>query len=150
MLDYTIEQYIESFPNLTFPKIEGEPTYEQIILIHKLAVENAALVETTRGGSQHGYLAIALDPNTYYILIGTMFMLPTNLGPVPIIAGNTCTAQVATQENVYKEYFREYKEYIKIGKVILQLTTNTFKQKYLHHLHNQYTGYNNTTVLQVF
>ena len=71
----------------------------------------------------------------------------TNPGPVPIIVGNTRIAQVAAQENAYKEYLREYKEYIKIGKAILQLTTNTFELKYLCYLHNQYTGYNNTTVL---
>ena len=79
-----------------------------------------------------------------------MSMPPTNLGPVPIIAGSTRTAQVAVQENTHKEYLREYKEYIKVGKAILQLTTNAFEPKYLRHLHNQYTGYNNTTVLQVF
>ena len=74
-------------------------------------------------------------------------MPPTNPGPVPIIAGTIHTAQVAAQENVHKEYLREYKEYIKVGKATLQLTTNTFEPKYLCHLHNQYTGYNNTTVL---
>ena len=119
MTDYIIEQYIESFPNSTFPKIEGEPTYEKIKQIHKLAAENAASIETTRGGGRHGYLAIVLDPNTYLTLTGTTFMPPTNLGLVPIIAGTTCTAQVAAQENVHKEYLREYKEYIKVGKAIL-------------------------------
>ena len=46
MVDLTIEQYIESFPNSKFPKQGGEPTYEKIKLIHKLAAENVASVET--------------------------------------------------------------------------------------------------------
>jgi len=150
MTDYTIEQYIESFSNSTFPKIEDEPTYEKIKQIHKLAAENTASIETTRGGGRHGYLAIVLDSNTYLTLKGTMFMPTTNLRPVSIIAGTTRIAQVAAQENAHKEYLREYKEYTKVGKAILQLTTNAFESKYLRHLHNQYTGYNNTTVLQVF
>ena len=50
MKELTIEQYIESFPHPTFPKQEGEPTYEKIQAIHKLTAENAASVETTRGG----------------------------------------------------------------------------------------------------
>ena len=50
MVDLTVEQYIESFPNSTFPKQEGEPTYSKIKIIHKLAAENAASVKTTQGG----------------------------------------------------------------------------------------------------
>ena len=49
-------------------------------------------IESTRGGGQHGLLAIALDPNAYYTLTGAMFITPTNLGPVPIIIGNTHSA----------------------------------------------------------
>ena len=46
-------------------------------------------------------------------------MPPVNPGPVPIIAGNICTAAIAVQENTYKEYLREYKEYKAVSKVIL-------------------------------
>ena len=81
MVDLTIEQYVESFPNSTFPKQEGELIYEKIKLIHKLAAENAASVETTWSGGYHGYLAIALDPNTYYTLTESTFMPPANPRP---------------------------------------------------------------------
>ena len=57
--------------------------------MRKLAAENVASIESTRGGSNHRLLAILLDPNTYLALTGTTFMLPTNLGLVPIITGNT-------------------------------------------------------------
>jgi len=150
MANQTIEQYIESFPNSTFPKQEGEPTYQKIKTIHKLAAENAASVETTRGGGQHGYLAIVLDPNTYHALTGATFMAPTNPGPVPVLAGNTRSAAIAAQENAHKEHLREYKEFRAVNKAILQLTTSAFEPKYLRHLYNPYTGYNNTTPLQVF
>jgi len=150
MTEITVEQYIESFPHSTFPKQEGEPTYEKIQAIHKLAAANAASVETTRGGGQHGYLAIVLEPATYTTLTGATFMPPTNPGPVPIIAGNTRTAQVAAQENAHKEHLREYKEYVKVSKAVLQLTTKAFEEKYLKHLCHRLTGYNNVTVRQVF
>ena len=150
MTDCTIEQHIESFPHSTFPKIDGEPTHNTIKQTHKLAAENAASVETTRGGGRHGYLAIVVDPSTYLTLAGTSFMAPTNLGPVPIVAETTRTAQVAAQENAHREHLREYKECIKVSKALLQLTTSAFEPKHIRHLHNQYVGYNNTTVLQVF
>ena len=100
-------------------------------IICKLAAANASLVETTRGGSQYGYLAIVLEPATCTTLTGETFMILTNLGPAPIIAGNTRTAQVATQENADKEYLREHKEHAKVLKATSRLTTSTFEDKYL-------------------
>ena len=76
-------------------------------------------------------------------------MAPTNPGPVPIIAGTTISAAIAAQENAHKEHLREYKECKAVSKAILKLTTNAFEPKYLSHLHNQHTGHNNVTVLQV-
>ena len=58
-------------------------------------------------------------------------MPSTNSGPMPIIAGNTHAVQVAVQENVCEEYLREYKDYVKVGKAILELTTNAFEPKCL-------------------
>ena len=82
-----------------FSKQEGESTYSKIKTIYKLAAENIALVKTTWGGGQYGYLANILDSNTYYILIGQTFIAPTNPGLVSIIARITYTAAIAAQEN---------------------------------------------------
>ena len=76
---------------------------QKIKIIHKLVAENAALIDTTHGGGQHGYLAIVLDPNTYYTLTGETFIAPTNPFLVPIIARITRTATVASKENTHKE-----------------------------------------------
>ena len=106
MTEIAVEQCIESFPHSTFPKQE-ELTYEKTQTIHKLAAANASTVETTRRGGQHGYLAITLELATHTTLTGETFMPLTNPGLVPIVAGNTRTAQVAEQEYVYKGYLRE-------------------------------------------
>ena len=68
MKELTVDQYIESFPNSSFPKQDGEPTYDKVKHIQRLAAENTASVETTRGGGQHGLLAILLEPNTCHTL----------------------------------------------------------------------------------
>ena len=41
----------------------------------------------TRGGGNHRYLAIVLEPNTHHTLIGEVFMPLTNPGPLLIIIG---------------------------------------------------------------
>ena len=150
MVNLIIEQYKECFPNSTFPKQEGEPICEKIKMIHKLAVENEASIDTTRGGRQYEYLAIVLDPNPCHTFTGETFIAPTNLGLVPIIARITRTVTIAVQENAHKEHLREYKEFKAINKAILQLNTNAFELKYLQHLCNPCTGYSNTNPLQVF
>ena len=114
MTEITIEQCIKSFPHSAFPKQEGEPTYNKIQAMHKLAAANTSSIETTRGGGQHGYLAIVLEPATCTTLTGATFMPLTNPGPVPIIAGNARSAQVAAQENGHKEDLREHKEHVKV------------------------------------
>ena len=150
MADITIEQHIESFPHPSFPNQEGEPTYDKIQTMHRLAAANATSVDNTRRGGQHGYLALLLHASPYTTLTGQTFMPPTNPGPVPVISGNTRSDQVAVQDNAHKERLREYKEFKTVGKALLQLTTNAFEEKYLRHLKNKHTGYNNVTVLQVF
>ena len=60
-----------------------------------------------------------LDPNTYHTLTESTFMASINLGLLPIIAGNVCTASIPAQENAHKEHLREYKEYKAISKAIL-------------------------------
>ena len=76
MADITIEQHIESFPHPSFPNQEGEPTYDKIQTMHRLAAANATSVDTTRGRGQHGCLALVLDANTYTTLTGQAFMPP--------------------------------------------------------------------------
>ena len=148
MIELTKEECVESFPNSSFPKQEGEPTYKKIKHIHRLAAKNETSIEIKRGGGQHR--PIVLDPNTHHALTGSTFVAPTNPGPVPVIAGTARSAAIAAQESAHKEHLRECKEHKAVGKAIIQLTTNAFEPKHLSHLHNQHTGYNDVTDLQVF
>ena len=100
--DITVKQYIESFLHTIFPKQLGELNYKKIQKMHRLAVANAASVETTRGGGKHEYLALVLESNTYHTLTGHIFMPPTNPGPSPVITGGLRTAQVEALKEIHK------------------------------------------------
>ena len=125
--DLTVEQYIESFLHSIFSKQLCEPNYEKIQKIHKLAVANAVLVETTRGGGNYGYLAIVLESNIYHTLTGAVFIALTNPGPSPVITGDIRIAKVEALKEIHKITLQEYKEYRAVWKDIKQIVTNTFE-----------------------
>ena len=150
MVDTTIEQCIESFPHPSFTKQEGEHTYDKIQTTNKLSETNAKSGDTTRDRGQHGHLALVLNTNAYNTLIGQIFMPPANPVPVPVIAGNTRSSQVAAPENAHKERLKERNENKAVGKALIQLTTNAFGEKHLRHLKKRHTRLSNVTVLQVF
>ena len=54
---------------------------------NRFVAANEALVEMTRGGRNHGYLAIVLELNAHCTLIDHVFMPLLNLGPSPGITG---------------------------------------------------------------
>ena len=67
MADLTVDKLIENFPNSSFPKQEGKPTYEKIKTKHKLAAENVASIDTTRGGGNHLLLAIVINTHIHFM-----------------------------------------------------------------------------------
>ena len=56
----SVDQIIERFTRSTFPKQHGEPNYDKIHNMHKLAATDAASIKTTRRGRRHGYLSIVI------------------------------------------------------------------------------------------
>eukprot|EP00957_Ditylum_brightwellii_P002747 211192-Ditylum_brightwellii.AAC.1 len=75
----------ERFPQQFIPKISGKLSYSSVKEIHNLLMENAATVATTLGGGNHGHLALVMNPAWYLTLSGgAPFVLPRNLGPIPV------------------------------------------------------------------
>ena len=98
IVDLTIVQCIESFPCSTLSKQEGKPACKKIKLMHK----NEVSIKTARRGDLHRYLAIVLDPIACHTLIRQTFMSPINSGPVPIAAGITRAAAIASQKSLQR------------------------------------------------
>lgn len=96
----SIDDYITSFPYAQLPKIIGPPTYESLKDTRDLLKINAASVPTTRGGGQHGYLALVLPGATYNTLVGAAnaFVPPTNPGETPTIPRNAVGSAIAELE----------------------------------------------------
>ena len=107
----SLEEIIESFTHSMFPKQHREPNCNKIQQTHKLAGTDAASVEITRGGGQHGCLEIfTLTDAECYTLIGGTFVPPTNPGPTPTIEGGLVAVEIAMQQNDHVELLRKWKD----------------------------------------
>jgi hypothetical protein len=52
----TVEEIINGFPNPVLPKIENEPTFEDIQLTTRLLNANSISIPYVEGGGAHGHL----------------------------------------------------------------------------------------------
>eukprot|EP00957_Ditylum_brightwellii_P007305 554938-Ditylum_brightwellii.AAC.1 len=78
----SVEDISKVFPQTFIPKIPGEPDYKQLYKVHRLLMENAALIDTMIGGGLHGHPGLVITPARYLQLTGRPFAPPQNPGPV--------------------------------------------------------------------
>ena len=78
---YSIKNIYSHFEYKELSKIDGEPTLDSILLLHRQVKRNAQCVATTLGGGQLGYLALVLTEEQYNgIPNAEQFVRPTNPG----------------------------------------------------------------------
>eukprot|EP00957_Ditylum_brightwellii_P035806 2714776-Ditylum_brightwellii.AAC.1 len=61
----SVEEIRKVFPKTFIPKISGELNYKNLYEIHCLLMQNAALINTTIGGGQHGHPGLIITPTRY-------------------------------------------------------------------------------------
>jgi hypothetical protein len=66
----TPDKLIAVLSHSTLPKVTGEPTFEDLKIIHRLLNANAMIVYSYEGGGRHGHLGIIVT-NTEYFAVAT-------------------------------------------------------------------------------
>ena len=78
---YSIKNIYSHFEYKELTKIEGEPTLDSLLVLHRQIKRNAQCVPTTLGGGQLGYLALVLTEEQYdSIPNAAPFIRPENPG----------------------------------------------------------------------
>ena len=65
LTSYSIKNIYSHFEYKELKRIEGEPTLDTILLLHRQVKRNAQSVPTTLGGGQLGYLALVISTQKY-------------------------------------------------------------------------------------
>ena len=89
------------FQHKVLTLINGQPSYESLVILSTELKANATSVPSTLGGGQHGHLGTMLSPTRYATIVGTIPWVnpavPTEF--VPPIGGTAAQIEAACEVN---------------------------------------------------
>jgi hypothetical protein len=88
-----------NFPHETLTLISGKPTNTTLQTLQRQLFTNARSVPSTRGGGNHGHLALLLSPEDYLLRVGVPFIIPIHPGPPPEPVGTAAVIGVALRNH---------------------------------------------------
>ena len=65
LTSYSIKNIYSHFEYKELKKVEGDPTLDTVLLLHRQVKRNVQSVPTTLGGGQLGYLALVISKSKY-------------------------------------------------------------------------------------
>jgi hypothetical protein len=80
MTSSTPDELIMGFTHSSFPKVTGEPTFEDLKVIRRLLNTNAMSVSSYLGRGRHGHLGIIMTNEEYFSIAADVFPVPENPG----------------------------------------------------------------------
>ena len=101
----------ESFPHQQLTAIpQGDkPNYVNLKELKQQLNANAMAIPSTRGGGQHGMLALVIPPTTYDALANTQpWVNAVHPGIEPIHANAATAAQITETNRKYKQDLQEF------------------------------------------
>jgi hypothetical protein len=104
-----VENIISSFPKSP-TKIDGKPTYQTLKDLKDTLIENAASIDSARGGGNHGLLGLVVTPAEYIADVDPAhpFVRPVNPGLGPNIPAAATQHQIAQLNRQYTNAKDEY------------------------------------------
>eukprot|EP00957_Ditylum_brightwellii_P138006 10521600-Ditylum_brightwellii.AAC.1 len=111
----SVDHIMKGFPSTIIPRINGEPTYQQLYEVHRMLIKNASSVKATFGSGLHGHLGLVITPAQYLQVTGNNFALPANPGPTPVMPRQFMAA--ADAETVHQQHQADLIAYIKYNNV---------------------------------
>jgi hypothetical protein len=123
-----VEEIINGFPNPILPKIDHEPTFEDIQVTTRLLNANAISIPSIVGGGAHGHLGIIMTQVEYATISTSPWVDAYNPNVVPIIPPGTTAVDAAQIARMHAECLRIYTHRINedqaLKKIILEAYAN--------------------------
>jgi hypothetical protein len=91
----TVEEIIHGFTNPILPKIDHEPTFEDIQVTTRLLTANAISIPSMAGDGAYGHLGIIMAQVEYAKISTSPWVEPYNPNAVPIIPPGTTSVDAA-------------------------------------------------------
>ena len=136
-----------AYPNIS--KFPGRPNYDAIAAVHSKLKANAASVHSNLGGGAHGLLGLALQPGTYTVLTGQVFVPPENPGPTANLPGGLTGPQINELVREHEQKLKVWKQYNTVEQALKQQLISAFDDIYLKGISNRHTGFASLTLLRM-
>jgi hypothetical protein len=80
----TPDELIAGFQHSSLPNVMGEPTFEDLKIIHRYLNTNTMSVLSYEGGGWHDHLVLIMMNDVYFALAMDVFTAPVNPGATPV------------------------------------------------------------------
>jgi hypothetical protein len=117
----TVEEIINRFTNVVLPKIDHEPTFEDIQVTTRLLNAIAISIPSMSGGGVHGHLGIIMTQVEYVTISPSPWVEPFNPNAVPIIPPGTNAVDAAQMARMHAECCRIYTNRINVDQALKKL-----------------------------
>ena len=133
------EEYYAAFPAQA-TKIHGQPTYDDIRQLRTIIYQNAASVNSTMGGGQHGHLGMVMDATTYATISHTPWTDPPEPGATVVPQENPTQFQIAEAHRVHNQLQKARNEFLNLDRALTRIILETVEHLYLEPFHRPYVA----------
>jgi hypothetical protein len=145
----TVEEIINGFPNPVLPKIENEPTFEDIQVTTRLLNANEISSPSMEGGGAHGHLGIIMTQVEYAVISASPLVDPFNPNFIPIIPLGTNAVDAAQLARMHDECHRIYTNRINVDQALKRLILEAYDNMYNPQLEGYLLQFENQAALEI-
>jgi hypothetical protein len=113
-----VEEIINGVPNPVLPKIDNEPTFEDIQITTRLLNAYAISIPSMVGGGAHGHLGIIMSQVEYMAVPASPWVEPFNPNAIPMIPPGTNAVDAAQLAHMHAECRRIYNNHINVDQAL--------------------------------
>jgi hypothetical protein len=130
----TVEKIIKVLPNHFLPKIDHEPTFEDIEVTTRLLNRYAISVPSMVGDGAHGHLGIIMTQAEYAEISTSPWVEPYNPNAIPIIPPGTNAVDAAQIARMHDEFCRIYINIINVDQALKRIILEAYDKIYTSQL----------------
>jgi hypothetical protein len=148
----TPDELIMGFPLSNLPGVTGDPTFEDLNIIHIFLNSNAMIISSYKGGGRHGHLGhlgLIMINAEYFAFTTYVCLPPDNPGPAATIVAGMAAVQIAEMAWLHTAATRVYRTYYNVDQAFKKLIIDAFEDPYLNALSGEIICYANRTSLQL-
>jgi hypothetical protein len=145
----TVEEIINGFTNPMLPKIDHEPTSEDIQVTTHLLNANTISILSMAGGGSRGHLGIIMTQVEYATISTSPWVEPYNPNAVPIIPPGTTAVDAAQIARMHAECRRIYTNRINVDQALKKIILEAYDNMYTSQLEDYLLQYANRSALEI-